>query len=192
LLRENLGGKSVRPYQPDGIWEAVAFVGSTTQYYKRDSGDALYRRSVYTFWKRTAPPPSLMAFDAPSRETCVARRARTNTPLQALVLMNDEQYVEAARNLAARILQQPGDTSARLAWAFRLCTGRSPESAELEVLAHNHQQQLEHFAGSPAEAEKLLAIGLSPRQTDAPAADFAAMTMTANLLLNLDETITRE
>ena len=192
LLRENLGGKSVRPYQPDGIWEAVAFVGSTTQYYKRDSGDALYRRSVYTFWKRTAPPPSLMAFDAPSRETCVARRARTNTPLQALVLMNDEQYVEAARNLAARILQHSGDTRTRLAWAFRLCTGRAPEPAELEVLERNHQQQLEHFTGSPAEAEKLLAIGLSPRQTESPAAEFAAMTMTANLLLNLDETITRE
>ncbi|MFN5740970.1 MAG: PSD1 and planctomycete cytochrome C domain-containing protein [Planctomyces sp.] len=192
LLRENLGGKSVRPYQPDGIWEAVAFVGSTTQYYKRDSGDALYRRSVYTFWKRTAPPPSLMAFDAPSRETCVARRARTTTPLQALVLMNDEQYVEAARNLASRMLQQPGDLSTRLSWGFRLCTGRTPETGELEVLLKTHLQHQQHFAATAGEADKLLAIGLSPRLPEIAAADYAAMTMTANLLLNLDETITRE
>ncbi|HAP08466.1 MAG TPA: hypothetical protein DCR20_11600 [Planctomycetaceae bacterium] len=192
LLRETRGGKSVRPYQPDGIWEAVAFVGSTTQYYKRDAGDSLYRRSLYTFWKRTAPPPSLMAFDAPSRETCVARRARTNTPLQALVLMNDEQYVEAARNLAARMLQQPGDLSARLTWGFRLCTGRVPESAELQVLLRTHQQQQDHFAANAGEAEKLLGIGVSPRPAEIPVQDFAAMTMTANLLLNLDETITRE
>jgi hypothetical protein len=192
LLKETRGGKSVRPYQPDGIWEAVAFVGSTTQYYKRDAGDSLYRRSLYTFWKRTAPPPSLMAFDAPSRETCVARRARTNTPLQALVLMNDEQYVEAARNLAARMLQHPGDLSARLTWGFRLCTGRVPESAELQVLLRTHQQQQDHFGANAAEAEKLLGIGVSPRPAEIPVQDFAAMTMTANLLLNLDETITRE
>lgn len=192
LLRGQLGGKSVRPYQPDGIWEAVAFVGSTTQYYKRDEGDALYRRSLYTFWKRTAPPPSLMAFDAPSRETCVARRARTNTPLQALVLMNDEQYVEAARNLATRMLQAGPETQQQLSFGFRLCTGRIPEEQELQVLTRVYAQHLAHYQAAPAEAEKLLAIGLSPRATEIPVPAYAAMTMMANLVLNLDETITRE
>ena len=167
-------------------------MGSTTQYYKRDEGDALYRRSLYTFWKRTAPPPSLMAFDAPSRETCVARRARTNTPLQALVLMNDEQYVEASRNLATRMLQAGPQTQQQLAFGFRLCTGRIPEDQELQVLARVYAQHLEHYKAAPAEAEKLLAIGLSPRAAEIPVPEYAAMTMMANLVLNLDETITRE
>jgi hypothetical protein len=192
LLRDQLGGKSVRPYQPDGIWESVAFVGSTTQYYKRDEGDALYRRSLYTFWKRTAPPPSLMAFDAPSRETCVARRARTNTPLQALVLMNDEQYVEAARNLATRMLEAGAQTDQQLIMGFRLCTGRTPNAQEMTVLKRVHDQHLEHYTAAPAEAEKLLAIGISPRKQDVPVPEYAAMTMMANLVLNLDETITKE
>ena len=192
LLRDHLGGKSVRPYQPDGIWESVAFVGSTTQYYKRDEGDALYRRSLYTFWKRTAPPPSLMAFDAPSRETCVARRARTNTPLQALVLMNDEQYVEAARNLATRMLEAGAQADQQLILGFRLCTGRTPDEQELTVLKRVHGLHLEHYKAAPAEAEKLLAIGISPRKQDVPVPEYAAMTMMANLVLNLDETITKE
>ncbi|HQZ63945.1 MAG TPA: PSD1 and planctomycete cytochrome C domain-containing protein [Planctomycetaceae bacterium] len=193
LLVEVTGGKSVRPYQPDGIWESVAFVGSTTQNYKRDEGDALYRRSLYTFWKRTAPPPSLMAFDAPSRETCVARRARTNTPLQALVLMNDTQYVEASRKLAARMLSEGGDTAAsRLSFGFQLCTARMPTEQELDVLTQVHSEQLSHYKENPAEADKLLVIGASPRADGMDSVEHAAMTMMANLMLNLDETITRE
>ena len=193
LLSEQFGGKSVKPYQPDGIWEAVAFVGSTTQYYKRDAGEALYRRSLYTFWKRTAPPPSLMAFDAPSRETCVARRARTNTPLQALVLMNDEQYVEASRQLAARMLKEGGDSVAsQLALGFRVCTARGPTDHELSVLGKVHADQLAHYQANPAEAEKLLVIGASSRPEGLDPASHAAMTMMANLLLNLDEVITKE
>jgi hypothetical protein len=193
LLSEQFGGKSVKPYQPDGIWEAVAFVGSTTQYYKRDAGEALYRRSLYTFWKRTAPPPSLMAFDAPSRETCVARRARTNTPLQALVLMNDEQYVEASRNLAARMIKEGGDNPAdQLLFGFRVCTARVPSEHELNVLGKVHAEQLAHYQANPAEAEKLLVIGASPRPEGIDPATHAAMTMMANLLLNLDEAITKE
>jgi hypothetical protein len=193
LLAEQFGGKSVKPYQPDGIWEAVAFVGSTTQYYKRDAGQALYRRSLYTFWKRTAPPPSLMAFDAPSRETCVARRARTNTPLQALVLMNDEQYVEASRNLAARMIKEGGDNpAAQLSFGFRVCTARVPTEHELSVLSKVHAEQLAHYQANPAEAEKLLVIGASPRPEGIDPATHAAMTMMANLLLNLDEAITKE
>jgi hypothetical protein len=193
LLSEQFGGKSVKPYQPDGIWEAVAFVGSTTQYYKRDAGEALYRRSLYTFWKRTAPPPSLMAFDAPSRETCVARRARTNTPLQALVLMNDEQYVEASRNLAARMIKEGGDNPAsQLTLGFRVCTARVPSEHELSILGKVHAEQLAHYQANPAEAEKLLVIGASLRPEGIDPATHAAMTMMANLLLNLDEAITKE
>ncbi|MBL8818913.1 MAG: PSD1 domain-containing protein [Planctomyces sp.] len=193
LLVESIGGKSVKPYQPSGLWEAVAFVGSTTQNYSRDNGDALYRRSMYTFWKRTSPPPSLMAFDAPSRETCVARRARTNTPLQALVLMNDEQYVEASRKLAERILrEQTGSATEQLTLGFRLCTGRSPSSTELSILEKILADHLEHYRQQPEAAGKLLAIGASPKAEGLDTVQHAAMTMIANLLLNLDETITKE
>jgi len=193
LLTEQFGGKSVKPYQPDGIWESVSFVGSTTQNYKRDAGAALYRRSLYTFWKRTAPPPSLMAFDAPSRETCVARRSRTNTPLQALVLMNDEQYVEASRHLAARMLTQGGDNlESQLTLGFRTCTARTPTDHELSVLTRVHAAQLAHYQENPAEADKLLVIGESPKADVLNPVQHAAMTMMANLLLNLDEAITKE
>jgi hypothetical protein len=193
LLVESVGGKSVRPYQPPGIWEAVAFQGSTTQNFKRDDGEALYRRSLYTFWKRTAPPPSLMAFDAPSREVCVARRARTNTPLQALVLMNDEQYVEASRRLAERLLREGGATPQdQLRFGFAVCTGRTPDDRELSILSRIHSEQFAHFSGQVAEGEKLLSIGEAPRDQQLPVPELAAMTMMANLLLNLDETITRE
>jgi hypothetical protein len=193
LLYEQFGGKSVKPYQPDGIWESVSFVGSTTQNYKRDAGEALYRRSLYTFWKRTAPPPSLMAFDAPSRETCVARRSRTNTPLQALVLMNDEQYVEASRHLAAKMLTDGGSLPQdQLTTGFRVCTSRTPSEHELAVLLQVHAEQLAHYQQHPAEADKLLVIGESPKADGLNPPEHAAMTMMANLLLNLDEVITKE
>jgi hypothetical protein len=193
LLHEQVGGRSVRPYQPPGIWEAVGFNGSNTQNFKRDTGAALYRRSVYTFWKRTAPPPALMAFDAPSRETCVARRARTNTPLQALALMNDEQYVEAARKLAERVMTSGGATpSERLAFGFRLATARPPEKAELGVLLRVFERQLAHYRADRGAADKLLAVGEAPRNKALDTAELAAYTMAANLILNLDETITKE
>jgi hypothetical protein len=193
LLQEQVGGRSVKPYQPPGIWEAIGFQGSTTREYKRESGAALYRRSLYTFWKRTAPPPSLMAFDAPSRENCVARRARTNTPLQALVLMNDEQYVEAARNLAERMMTTGGATPAeRLAYGFRLATSRKPAEKEAEVLVKVYEKQLARFRASKEAADKLLAVGESKRDAALAVAEHAAYTMVANLILNLDETISKE
>jgi hypothetical protein len=192
-LVEQVGGRSVKPYQPPGIWEAIAFNGSNTQNFKRDTGSALYRRSLYTFWKRTAPPPSLMAFDAPSRETCVARRARTNTPLQALVLMNDEQYVEAARHLAERMIAAGGATPAeRLAHGFRLATARRPADAELKVLVRQYERQRDHYRSHPDAARKLIAVGESKPRSDLDPAEYAAYTMAANLILNLDETITKE
>jgi hypothetical protein len=192
LLEERVGGRSVKPYQPPGIWEAVGFNGSNTRDFKRDNGTALYRRSLYTFWKRTAPPPSLMAFDAPSRETCVTRRARTNTPLQALVLMNDEQYVEAARHLAERMLAGGTTPAERLAHGFRLATARRPADTELRVLVRLYERQRDHYRQHLDDARKLLAVGESRPRAALDPAEYAAFTMAANLILNLDETITKE
>ncbi|MFO0872166.1 MAG: DUF1553 domain-containing protein [Pirellulales bacterium] len=193
LLVERQGGKSVKPYQPEGLWEAVGFVGSNTSVFKQDAGDALYRRSLYTFWKRTSPPPSLATFDAPSRETCTVRRARTNTPLQALVLMNDKQFVEAARKLAERMMSEGGTTAAeRATYGFRLTTSRVPTAAESAVLARIYETQLKLFQANPQAAGQLLSYGEAPRNMSLDAADLAACTMVANVLLNLDETVTKE
>jgi hypothetical protein len=193
LLVGQIGGRSVKPYQPEGVWEAVAFVGSNTQNFKPDQGNALYRRSLYTFWKRTSPPPSLMAFDAPTREACVVRRARTNTPLQALVLMNDTQYVEAARFLAVRVIREGGDLPVtRLAHAFRLATSRWPRSDELEILVRIFQSHRSDFGAHPDAAPKFLEIGNSKFPAGMDPAELAAYTMTTSMLLNLDETVTKE
>lgn len=193
LMVEKFGGKSVKPYQPEGIWEAVGFLGSNTREFKQDSGEALYRRSLYTFWKRTAPPPSLLTFDAPSRETCTVRRARTNTPLQALTLMNDKQYVEASRQFAQRMLTEGGASpESRLAFAFRLATGRQPSEKESAVLLRVLNKQSEIFKGNVDAAKQLLAVGESKRNESLDPAEHAAYTMVANLILNLDETVTKE
>jgi hypothetical protein len=191
-LNPKMGGRGVRPYQPPGIWEAVAYTTSTTAKYTPDSGDALYRRSLYTFWKRTAPPPSMTLFDAPSREQCTARRERTDTPLQALALMNDPQYFEAARQLGSRMLRQGGDTdAARLAYGFRLVTARPPAESERAVLTETLELQRLRFRANEDAARKAIAVGDSPVPTDVPPAELAAYTMTANILLNLDEVVTK-
>jgi hypothetical protein len=193
LLIEQLGGHSVKPYQPDGLWETVGFVGSNTSTFQQDHGPALWRRSVYTFWKRTCPPPSLITFDAPSRETCTVRRARTNTPLQALVLMNDVQYVEAARKLAERMLAEAGSTvEERVTHAFRLATARLPEADELGLLTSTYQAYLADYQARAEDAAQLLAIGEAKRNEALDPPQLAAATMVANLILNLDETITKE
>ena len=192
LLVERAGGKSVKPYQPEGIWEAVAFVGSNTRDFKPDAGESLYRRSLYTFWKRTAPPPSMSTFDAPSRENCTVRRPRTNTPLQALALMNDKQYIDAARKLAERMLKEGGSTpEQRLAYGFRWMTARPPSTRELQVLKKTLDNETAVFLADKPAAEKLLAYGDSPRDMTLETAEYAAWTMIANLLINLDETITK-
>jgi hypothetical protein len=194
LLNEKLGGRPVRPYQPEGIWEAVAFKGSNTEYFKPDAGDALYRRSLYSFWKRTAPPPSMVTFDAPNRESCVVRRARTNTPLQALVLMNDTQFVEAARFFAQRAIEDGGDTpEKRLAYAFRTATARRPSANELAVLSRVFQSHFDGYKSDPEAAKKLLDVGAKKSDlTKFDASELAAYTMATSLILNLDETITKE
>jgi hypothetical protein len=193
LLIDRAGGKSVKPYQPGGVWESVAFVGSNTSAFTQDHGEALYRRSMYTFWKRTSPPPALLTFDAPSRETCTVRRARTNTPLQALVLMNDQQYVEAARRLAERMITQGGATPEdRATFAFRLATGRKPTLAELAVVLQVYQGELADFQADKDAATKLVTVGETKRNEALDVSELAAWTMTANLILNLDETVTKE
>jgi len=194
LLVEELGGPSVRPYQPPGLWKAVGYSGSNTVNFVRDSGEALYRRSLYTFWKRTAPPPTMGLFDAPTRESCSVRRARTNTPLQALALMNDEQYVEAARELGARARLDAGpEPAAVIDRAFRLATARPPDAFERAVLLEQYFGQLAGFQREPQRAVDLLAVGESmlPAELDAPPAEMAAWATVASLILNLDETVTK-
>ena len=192
LLVPTMGGKGVRPYQPDNIWEPVAYSGSNTKTYKRDTGDALYRRSLYTFYKRTAPPPAMTTFDAPSREQFCVRRERSNTPLQALNLLNDIQYVEAARAFGQRMMKEGGATTGdRIAWAFRFATSRAPTKAELAVLYDTFFGQLASYKASPDAAKKLITFGDSKPDEALDPAELAAYTLVANMLLNLDEAVTK-
>jgi hypothetical protein len=190
LLRGNIGGPSVKPYQPAGLWEDVTV--ERRGRYVADKGDNLYRRSLYTFWKRTCPPPALMSFDAPNREVCVARRATTNTPLQALVLLNDPTYVEAARNLAERMMREGAGTPEKcLAFGFRSATARAPTEAEQRILLKLHQTALARYCADKDAATRLLAVGESPRDKSLDETELAAWTTVASTILNLDETITR-
>jgi len=193
LLVEKLGGPSVKPYQPSGLWKAVGYSSSNTANFKADQGDALYRRGLYTFWKRTSPPPTMLLLDAPSRETCTVRRERTNTPLAALALLNDVQFFECARNLAQRMMLQGGDTpEQRIAFAFRLATARPPEADELDVLRRQYDEHLTYYQNDKEAAEKLLGFGESPRDESLDAGELAAWTIVANVILNLDETLTKQ
>jgi hypothetical protein len=192
LLNLQMGGRGVRPYQPPGIWEAVGYTTSNTAKYTQDHGDALYRRSLYIFWKRTAAPPTMITFDAPSREKCWARRERTNTPLQALITLNDPQYFEAARHLGYRMMREGGNEDAtRLRYGFKLATGRSPCDSECTVLEESLAAQRAHYTADAEAAKKTIAVGESPVPDDIPPPDLAAYTMVANLILNLDEVLTR-
>jgi hypothetical protein len=191
LLRPEIGGPPVRPYQPVNIWEPVAFGGSNTKVYVQDQGPALYRRSLYTFWKRTAPAPAMSTFDAPARETFCVARARSNTPLQALALMNDVQQFEAARGFAERLLLPARPEAERLAEAFRYATARFPTPAESALLARNLARHREHFARHPEAAREVIRNGESTPAAGLEPGEFAAWTMVTNLLLNLDEVINR-
>ena len=192
LLVEKPGGKGVKPYQPPGIWESVGFRSSNTLNYTQDAGDALYRRTLYTFWKRTAPPPLMTTFDAPSRESCTVRRSRTNTPLQALALMNDVQYIEAARNLAQRAMTSGSDPAQRLSLAFRVATCRQPTAEETTILVDTYQAHLAKYQADRGAADKLVALGQSKRDPALDSAELAACTLVCNLILNLDEVVTKE
>lgn len=192
LLNPMMGGKGVKPYQPDNIWEPVAYSGSNTRYYVQDKGADLYRRSLYTFYKRTAPPPSMTTFDAPSREQACTRREVSNTPMQALNLMNDIQHVEAARNFAQRILLEGGTTfDTRLNFAFRQVVARYPTSEEAAILERTLAQHAARYQASTDAAKQLTTFGDSKPNATLNTSELAAWAMIANLLLNLDEALTR-
>ncbi len=192
LLRSKMGGPSVKPYQPEGLWEQLsAFQGR--KLFERSKGEDLWRRTVYSYWKRTVPPPSMSIFDAPTREACVVRRQMSSTPLQALALLNDEMYIETARKFAERIMHEGGaSASGRLGWALRAATSRAATDAEVRVLEQGLNRRLAQYRADPAAAEKLLAAGESPRDPAIDAVELAAYTTAASVILNLDEVITRQ
>jgi hypothetical protein len=190
LLVEQRGGPSVKPYQPAGLLKDMVFSNMTN--YDEAKGAGLWRRSLYTYWKRTVLNPSMLVFDATAREQCTVRDTRTNTPLQALNLMNDVTYIEAARMLAERMLKEGGATPAQqLAWAFRVVTSRRPDEVEQKTLQQNLDKQLQWYRQHPAEAEKFLGVGYQRNDPALPKAELAAATATVSLLLNLDEAITK-
>jgi hypothetical protein len=194
LLNDRVGGPSVLPYQPKGLWEEMAFGdGFSAQTYAQSHGRDLYRRGLYTLWKRTVPPASLATFDAPDREKCTARRVVTNTPLQALALLNDPTYVEASRVLAQRTMLEGGrDDKSRVVFAFRLATARVPTGKEIDVLRTLYKGRLESFQKDRAAALKLLAVGESPRARQLDVAELAAWTTVTSVIFNLDETMTKQ
>jgi len=188
LLNRTIGGPSVKPYQPAGLWEQ----SGTGKTYTQDKGDKLYRRSLYTFWRRTAPPPSMLTFDAVTREVCSAKRETTATPLQALVLMNDSQFVEAARVLGERLLKEhPENPNARVREAFRSLTGRLPDEKETAVLRQLFEEQKSFYTRESGAADKLLATGESRWDESLPRADFAATTMLVSAIMNFDEFVVK-
>jgi hypothetical protein len=192
LINLKMGGKGVKPYQPPNIWEPVGFVGSNTSAYTQDHGDALYRRSLYTFFKRTAPPPFMSSFDGPNRESFCSRRERSNTPLQALQLMNDVQHFEAARAFAERLMTEGGATPAeRITFAWRTALARRPSPEEIAIVQDDFTKHLAKYEARPEEAKKTIRNGESPPKPGLPEPELAAWTMVANLVLNLDETVTR-
>jgi hypothetical protein len=185
LLSRKLGGPSVFPLQPEGVWKSPY----SRERWTVSKGEDRFRRSLYTFIRRSSPHPAMMTFDATSREYCAVRRVRTNTPLQALTTLNDEAAMEAARALAKRMIEEGGDDlKARIVYGFRVCAARTPKEKEVERLTALCRQQLSNFDANAAEAGKIA----RNHSTRATAAEFAAWTMVANVLLNLDETLTKE
>ena len=204
LLAATLGGPPVKPYQPAGIWEGTSMVSSNTRNYKQDTGEALYRRSLYTLWKRQAPPASMDIFDGPTREVCVVRRDRTNTPMQALVTMNDPQFVEAARVLAQKALlavrsspkaseggRSSGDIHRAIDFMTLRVLARTFAPAERQVVVRAFEDFAAHYRADAVAASKLLAVGEWPADPTLPKAELAALTMVANQLFSLDEALNK-
>jgi len=187
-----VGGPSVKPYMPDGVWDDTSKYGDLRGY-KADSGEGLYRRSFYTIWKRTAAPPTMLMFDAPSREVCTVKRSRTNTPLQALSLLNEVTFVEAARGLAQQMLKQGGTTpEQRIAYGYQRATAHAIDADSLKKLAAGLNARIAAFKAKPEEAKALLAQGMLKADATLDPAELAAYTTTASVLLNLDRVVTRD
>lgn len=189
LLVKKIGGPSVYPYQPAGIWEALATRNVTN--YVQQHGDSLYRRSMYTIWKRTSPPPMMLNFDSPDRSLCTVRRQKTATPLQALVTLNDPQFVEAARVLAERTMKQKADTDSRIRWFFLCVVSRNPRPNELKILKNLYETEVQAFVKEPQRAESLLSTGEYPTDKSLNMAELAAFTVVANTILNYDEAVVK-
>jgi hypothetical protein len=189
LLTRKLGGPSVKPYQPAGYWSHLNF---PTREWQHDTGEDQYRRGLYTHWQRTFLHPSLLAFDAPSREECTAERPVSSTPKAALTLLNDPTYVEAARMLAVRAMREGGDqTGERIRWVWREVLSRAPNEREVELLSSLYQAQLDDYQQHPDAARQLLTTGLAPTPSDLQPAELAAWTAVTRAILNLNETNTR-
>jgi len=191
LLVSRVGGPPAKPYQPSGVWEATSMKESNTKNYVQDKGDNLYRRSLYTLWKRSAPPASLETFDAPTRETYIVRRERTDTPLQALVSMNDPQFVEAARNLAEHAMHSSQNLDAQVDYMTARLLARPFRPKEKEVVARSYAEFLSYYGSHKDDAAKLLAVGESKADSALPTDKFAALTVVANELFNLDEVLNK-
>ena len=189
LLVEKIGGPSVKPYQPAGLWKEIA----TDTNYDQAQDDGLYRRSLYTYWKRTVANPTMMMFDGTPREACAVRRARTNTPLQALALLNDVTFVEASRKLAERSMTEGGETpEERITLAFRLALARRPSPVEQRILLGGFQHHLTRYRQDKDAALKLVSTGESKRSEELDVSELAAYTAVGSLILNLDEVVTKE
>jgi hypothetical protein len=188
LLVEHQGGPSVKPYMPPGLWRSIS-----NAKYVQDHGDKLYRRSLYTYWRRTVPPPTMMAFNAAEREVCIVRKEQTNSPLQALTMMNNITFIETSRLMAERMLREGGkSTEDKIAFGFRLATSRFPTNDESQILRDVHRQFTQRYRNDATAANALLGVGEFPHDSSLNAAELAAMTMLASTILNLDETITKE
>ena len=189
LMVAHIGGESVKPYQPPGLWGEVVF--SNVPRFQQDHGEKLYRRSMYTYWKRSVPPPNMQVFDAPSREVCVLKRPSTNTPLAALVLMNDPTFVEASRKLAERVLRENEANSIRIDHLYLLICGRKPTTMEHRLLLRTLNDMLMDFRADLSSAADLITVGESVYDKSLDIADLAAFTSLANAVFCTDEAITR-
>ena len=191
LLVEHVGGHGIKPYQPDGLWENSSDPASSTHIYVRDHGKEIYRRSLYLFWKRTSPPPVMITFDAPLRDTCIVRRSTTNTPLQALALMNETGFLEDSRTMAARVIESSKDDSQRLQMAYDMTLGRPPHPSDVTVLDKALARYRKQFAADPASAKELLEVGDAPQSKTIPPQEQAAWMIVCSTIMNTDEFLTQ-
>ena len=192
LLVKEVGGPSVKPYQPDGLWkETTGGGGGSTARYVQGSGSELYRKSLYTFWKRTVPPPSMLSFDASSRDLCTVKTPQTNTPLQALVLLNDPQIIEAARGLAQQSLHKNNTLEDQLEYLYLATTGSLPDASNRKQLTALHAEMVDQITRKEVDPETYLSVGNSKVESSMQNTSFTALALTEHTLLNLDQTITR-